>query len=314
MWPGVTMSRCGCGVAAVALRMLHGVGLDQRRDLLGGRVRDRILADDGDRRRLAAADARRVQDAHVLAEQRRQRGQQLARAGHLARDRVADAHGDRGRRRLAFLHHVEVVIEGRHFVDLGHRHLHLGRERDQVRRGEAAEAILNLVEVLDQQIPPARGIAEQREHVLARLRVDAAALRGRARALERLLGSSASPVFYSVTLAGGRTTPSTPAPAACVRPLRHTRRCRALRGSNWYTEDIMRVEFLGVPRERAGVAELELQADTLGQLLVALAVRFPSLGELITADRLQPSFVANLNGDRFVSDPRTPTREKATPS
>ena len=67
----------------------------------------------------------------------------------------------------------------------------------------------------------------------------------------------------------------------------------------------MRVELLGIPRERAGVAELELQADTLGQLLTALAVRFPSLGELITADRLQPSIVANLNGDQFVSDPRT---------
>ena len=71
----------------------------------------------------------------------------------------------------------------------------------------------------------------------------------------------------------------------------------------------MRVELLGVPRERAGVAELELQADTLGQLLVALAVRFPSLGELIIADRLQPSLVANLNGDQFVSDPRTRLKE-----
>ncbi len=67
----------------------------------------------------------------------------------------------------------------------------------------------------------------------------------------------------------------------------------------------MRVELLGVPRERAGVAELELQANTLGQLVVALAVRFPSLGELFTADRLGPSVVANLNGDKFVSDPRT---------
>jgi molybdopterin converting factor small subunit len=67
----------------------------------------------------------------------------------------------------------------------------------------------------------------------------------------------------------------------------------------------MHVELLGIPRERAGVAGLELQADTLGQLLTALAVRFPSLGELITVDRLQPSIVANLNGDQFVSDPRT---------
>jgi molybdopterin converting factor small subunit len=72
----------------------------------------------------------------------------------------------------------------------------------------------------------------------------------------------------------------------------------------------MRVEFLGVPRERTGVSELELDADTLGQLLGALSARFPSLGELITADGLPPSFVANLNGDRFVSDPRTPLSEK----
>jgi sulfur-carrier protein len=71
----------------------------------------------------------------------------------------------------------------------------------------------------------------------------------------------------------------------------------------------MHVELLGVPRERAGVAELELQADTLGQLLLALAARFPSLGELIIADRLQPSLVANLNGDQFVSDPRTQLKE-----
>jgi molybdopterin converting factor small subunit len=67
----------------------------------------------------------------------------------------------------------------------------------------------------------------------------------------------------------------------------------------------MRVEFLGIPRERAGVAELELHAETLGQLLAALAIRFPSLGELIAADQLRGSCVANLNGDQFVSDPRT---------
>jgi molybdopterin converting factor small subunit len=68
----------------------------------------------------------------------------------------------------------------------------------------------------------------------------------------------------------------------------------------------MRVELLGIPRERAGVAELELHADTLGQLLHVLTVRFPSLQSLVAADRLQPSFVANLNGDSFVSDPDTP--------
>jgi molybdopterin converting factor small subunit len=71
----------------------------------------------------------------------------------------------------------------------------------------------------------------------------------------------------------------------------------------------MRVEFFGVPRERAGVAELELQAETLGQLISALAIRFPSLDELITGDQLRSSFVANLNGNRFVSDPRTQLTE-----
>jgi len=72
----------------------------------------------------------------------------------------------------------------------------------------------------------------------------------------------------------------------------------------------MRVELLGIPRERTGVAELDVQADTLGQLLSALATRFPSFSELMTADQLGPSIVANLNGDRFVTDPRTPLRDE----
>ena len=71
----------------------------------------------------------------------------------------------------------------------------------------------------------------------------------------------------------------------------------------------MRIELLGLARERAGVAELEVQADTLGHLLAALEARFPALGDLIAADRLRPSIVANLNGDRFVSDPLTPLRD-----
>ena len=67
----------------------------------------------------------------------------------------------------------------------------------------------------------------------------------------------------------------------------------------------MHVEFFGVPRERAGVSELEVHAETLGQLLGTLAARLPSLSEIIQRDRLHPAFVANLNGDRFVTDPGT---------
>ena len=71
----------------------------------------------------------------------------------------------------------------------------------------------------------------------------------------------------------------------------------------------MQVEFLGVPRQRAGISELDMEAATLGQLITALAEQVPSLQELITADRLRPGFVANLNGDRFVSDPETPLND-----
>jgi len=71
----------------------------------------------------------------------------------------------------------------------------------------------------------------------------------------------------------------------------------------------MHVEFFGVPRDRAGTSALEVQADTLGQLLETLAARIPSFGKIIgnrgPDARLQPSFAANLNGDRFVSDPGT---------
>jgi len=68
----------------------------------------------------------------------------------------------------------------------------------------------------------------------------------------------------------------------------------------------MQVEFLGIPRERAGVSTLEVHANTLGQLLGRLAADIPALAELITDDRLHPALAANLNGDRFVSDPQTP--------
>jgi molybdopterin converting factor small subunit len=68
----------------------------------------------------------------------------------------------------------------------------------------------------------------------------------------------------------------------------------------------MHVEFFGVSRDRAGTADLEVQADTLGRLLGTLAARMPGLAELIVVDRLHPSLAASLNGDRFISDPETP--------
>ena len=72
----------------------------------------------------------------------------------------------------------------------------------------------------------------------------------------------------------------------------------------------MHVEFLGVPRERAGIAEMDVEAETLGRLLETLATRMPGLAELIAVDRLHPSLAASLNGDRFISDPETPLRDE----
>ncbi len=69
----------------------------------------------------------------------------------------------------------------------------------------------------------------------------------------------------------------------------------------------MQVEFFGVPRERAGIARLRVPARTLGELWVTLAAQIPSLGRLVDAQ--PPVMVANLNGDRFVSDPLTPLAE-----
>ena len=71
----------------------------------------------------------------------------------------------------------------------------------------------------------------------------------------------------------------------------------------------MRVEFFGLPRQRAGFSEMQVKAGTLGQLLATLAYRIPSLGEFIQAGRLDPVLTASLNGDRFISDPETRLEE-----
>jgi molybdopterin converting factor small subunit len=68
----------------------------------------------------------------------------------------------------------------------------------------------------------------------------------------------------------------------------------------------MHVEFLGIPRARAGIGELHIEAATLGQVLDELSIRFPALREFICAGELHPACTANLNGDAFVSDRNTP--------
>ena len=65
----------------------------------------------------------------------------------------------------------------------------------------------------------------------------------------------------------------------------------------------MHVEFFGLPRERAGISAIEVQADE------KLSAQIPPLREFVRAQHLHPVFVANLNGNRFVTDPATPLDE-----
>lgn len=67
------------------------------------------------------------------------------------------------------------------------------------------------------------------------------------------------------------------------------------------------VELFGIPRSRAGAARVELEADSLHALLDELVRRFPDLAdECIDSGRLRAGYLANLNGERFVTDPATP--------
>ena len=152
--------------------MRNGASLHQREDFFSSCVWHRVLPDDGYRRCFATPDTWRVQHADVFAQQSWQQLQQSLGAGKVAGYRVADSHRKRWWRCVAFFDHVEVVIEGGDLVNLGHGHLHLRRERDEMCGRQAAETILNPMEMLNQEIAPTRFIAEQRAHLLPCLRID----------------------------------------------------------------------------------------------------------------------------------------------
>jgi molybdopterin converting factor small subunit len=76
---------------------------------------------------------------------------------------------------------------------------------------------------------------------------------------------------------------------------------------------VVRIEFYGIPRRRAGVAHttLELRQDPtrLGEVLKDLAARFPQLGaDCVVGERLRLGYTANLSGRAFVTDPETHVR------
>jgi type VI secretion system secreted protein Hcp len=148
----------------------------------------------------------------------RQPRQQGARAGQLARQPGAHAHGQPGRRRLTVLDHVEVVVEGGDLVHLGLGQAELLRQGGQVLVRQAAVAVLDGVQVFDQQVAPARGVAQQCAHLVKCLRLDAATFRRCA--LARAAGVGADDrddglVHARSSLSGGCAV-SRAAPLVCI--------------------------------------------------------------------------------------------------
>lgn len=69
----------------------------------------------------------------------------------------------------------------------------------------------------------------------------------------------------------------------------------------------IRIELFGVPRHRAGVAQIDVEAATLREALRETVRRLPQLdGTCLPDGRLCSGYLANLNGRKFVSDPETP--------
>jgi molybdopterin converting factor small subunit len=69
------------------------------------------------------------------------------------------------------------------------------------------------------------------------------------------------------------------------------------------------VEFFGIPRQRAGVAETSLVAADVAELLAEMETRFPRLAPLREEGRLSPHYVLSLDGLRFL----TSLDERLTP-
>jgi molybdopterin converting factor small subunit len=66
------------------------------------------------------------------------------------------------------------------------------------------------------------------------------------------------------------------------------------------------IELFGVPRLRAGIAVVQLDALDVGAALRELASICPKLdGSVLFDGRIHPAYKLSLNGNRFVTEPET---------
>jgi hypothetical protein len=71
------------------------------------------------------------------------------------------------------------------------------------------------------------------------------------------------------------------------------------------------VELFGMPRQRAGQAELIVEATSALEALSAVELRCPQLAGLVCDGRLSPQFLVSIDGRRFVGDLAAPLRTDA---
>ena len=129
-------------------------------------------------RDVAPAHARRAHDPDIDRRAGSSRSaSKLHRAGEFAAEAVADPHSQRRRRCLAVHDDVEMGIERGDLVDLDEGEPHLLGQRRQMARVQAAEMVLQQMQVLDQQIAPPLAVAEQCLHLGERRRIDLPSLR-----------------------------------------------------------------------------------------------------------------------------------------
>jgi molybdopterin synthase sulfur carrier subunit len=69
---------------------------------------------------------------------------------------------------------------------------------------------------------------------------------------------------------------------------------------------VITIELYGVPRLRAGRAQVEVEASSLGEALRALVETCPALaGMVVDGGRLAAHYLVALNGRQLTVDPRT---------
>jgi molybdopterin converting factor small subunit len=62
------------------------------------------------------------------------------------------------------------------------------------------------------------------------------------------------------------------------------------------------VEFFGVPRHRAGRAELVVAPGTIAEAFGVISRSCPGLADLVQGGKLAPHYALSLNGQRFLRD------------